>query len=250
MSSEIVKIDQIRASEINRTALANFLYQLLANIFLVAGYKSDEKQMQFLLEEVAKDIQTRFRLLELPEIKKAFDDGVRCLYGDYYGINTVTINKWLKSYVDSGEHNKYLENKVKTLAPLLEEKTRLSEAEIDDIIRAGIITCFINYQITGVVLDYGSPKIDWLLKKGIIKPTPEERSDYKEQARQELEQNARDKKESINRMDRNEAKKEMEELLTMLDSDTKIQSLAKNMCLRDWFERVLDSGDDIRGLIK
>lgn len=250
METALLVVEPIRAAEVRKSELELFVGQQITRALLVAGFKLSDQEIKVILEEVPKDIQTRFKLLELPEIKKAIEDGVRGIYGDYYGISTVTINKWLKAYIDGGNHQHYLENKIDINQKQIAEKAPLTEGEVDEIMRKGVVNCFLNYQTTGVVVDYGSPKINWLLTKRIVIPTKEEREDYKEQARAELEQNARGKKESMSRNDRNEAKKEMEELITMLDTDTKIQSLAKNMCLRDWFENILESGDDIHELIK
>jgi len=250
MTTEIATIQPVRVSEINRASLSYFVGQRIAEAVLVSGFTVNKEAQLFMLEQVPKDIQTRFKLLELPEIKKAFDDGVRGVYGEYYGISVLTINKWLKSYIDAGEHQKYIESKVKTLAALLPEKTQLTQGEIDNIMRAGIVKCFTDYQTTGIVIDYGSPKIDWLLTNGIVNPSKEDRDEYKRQAREELENNARDKKESINRIDRIEANKEIDELISMLDDNPKIITLAKNMVLRDWFEEIIESGNDIHELIK
>lgn len=250
METALLVVQPIRASEVRKSELELFVGQQIAKALLVAGYDISQDAKSVILEEVPKDIQTRFRVLELPEIKKAIEDGVRGVYGEYYGINTVTINKWLKSYVDGGNHQCYLESKIDLNQKQLAEKAPLTESEIDDIIRKGIVNCFNNYKNTGVVLDYGSPKINWLLAKGILCPDKEERDSFKEQARYELEQNAHLKKDSLNRIERNEAKKEIEELVTMLDSDPKIQSLAKNMCLKSWFENIIESGEDISELIK
>lgn len=250
MSTEIATIQPVRVTEINRASLSYFVGQRIAEAVLVSGFTVNKQAQDFMLEQVPKDIQTRFRLLELPEIKKAFDDGVRGVYGEYYGISVLTINKWLKAYVDAGEHQRYLESKVKTLAPLLTEKTEKTQGEIDNIMRFGIVKCFTDYQTTGIVVDFGSPKINWLLERGIVNPTKEQREDYKQRAKEELANEAMSKTNSVYRNERAEGKQLFEELLNADDKNIRIQSLAKNMFLRDWFEEILESGNNIHELIK
>lgn len=245
MSTDIATIQPVRVSEVNRSSLSYFIGQLIAEAVLVSGFNVSREAQLFMLEQAPKDIQTRFKLLELPEIKKAFDDGVRGVYGEYFGISVLTINKWLKAYIENGEHQKYLESKIIAGQKLLPKTAPLSQKEIDNIMISGIVNSYNDFKNTGVALDYGSPKINWLLNKGIIKPTEEQREDFKDQAKQMLTEEAETKSLSLNRTERAEGKKLLDELVNMLESDNKIVSLAKNICLKEWFEEVIATGDNI-----
>ena len=70
----------IRASEINRDSLSKFIGEIVTKCALLSNFSMDAIKINIIVQELAKDIQTRFRLLELPEIEKAFDEG--CKYGD------------------------------------------------------------------------------------------------------------------------------------------------------------------------
>lgn len=245
MTTEIATIQPTRVTEINRASLSYFVGQRIAEAVLVSGFTVNKQAQDFMLEQVPKDIQTRFPLLELPEIKKAFDDGVRGLYGEYFGISVLTINKWLKSYMDSGAHQEYIASKVKELKLLLPEKTKPTDEEIDEMIRSGLADCFETYKATGKAIDYGSVRIDYLLRKKIIIPSKEEREEYKQQAREMLLSDANAKRESINRIERNEANLELTELLQADDKNAKIQTLAKNLCLMEFFEDLIINNKSI-----
>ena len=106
----------IRASEINRDSLSKFIGEIVTKCALLSNFSMDAVKINIIVQELAKDIQTRFRLLELPEIEKAFNEGVGGNYGEYMGLSVVTFNKWLKAYIDSGEHQEYVASKVKELS--------------------------------------------------------------------------------------------------------------------------------------
>jgi len=246
---EIVKYS-VKTKDIPRNELDSFLYQVVAEAFISTGFKSDKMQVMAIIDILSKDIQTRFKLLELPEIKTAVANGVRFVYGEYAGISVATINKWLQCYVNSGEHSAYLEAKVKTLAPLLTEQSSKTTEEIDRIMTIGIISCFEKYKITGVAYDYGSPKADWLRKKGILTPSEDERNELKAFAHERLLEDAEGRKMSYSRNERNDAKRQVDRLLKNGDHDAEVIALAKNIMLVQWFEKLIEENADIKELLK
>lgn len=249
METAIQIIQPIRASEVRKSDLELFVGQQITKALMVAGYNISKEAKQVILEEVPKDIQTRFKLLELPEIKTAIEDGVRGVYGEYFGINTVSINKWLKAYVDGGNHQTYLASKPVPELKQIAEKAPLTQGEIDNIMKEGIVQCFIDYQRTGFIIDFGSVRYDWLFTNGILIPEDEQIENYLSEARQTVEANAFNKKQSIYRNDRAEALKEIAELNGMTDTHTKIQSEAKKLALSEWFEEIIESKKDINSFL-
>jgi hypothetical protein len=237
----------MKASEASIDDMFVFIGKLLSRASIISGCNVNSDVAKILIEEIVKDFRVRYPLIHIEEIEAIFDNGSRGVYGEFYGINLLTTNKWIRGYLETDEHNKFISSQVKKLVPLLEEKTSLTEIEIDQLMRNGIVTCFNNFKNTGVAMDYGNPKIDWLITKKIITPSKDERDAYKEQARERLNDEVINKKQSIFKHDRREAKS-LEQILDQSDNE-RIRSIAKNICLCDWFENIIDNDLDINKLI-
>lgn len=241
----INKATILRVTEVTRSGLSNFIGQLIAQALLVAGFTVHEKAMAVMLEEVPKDIQLNFKLLEIPEIAQAFYEGVRGHYGEYYGITTVTIHKWLKSYIESGSHQIYLANKTQASIPLLAEQATKTQQEIDAILKKGIITSFELYKATGTILDYGSPKYDWLFTHKILVPDQEQCDYYISEAIKQVKLEISDKANSFIHLDRLEAARDLKTFVSQGNTHSVVQAYAKEYALRDFFDRLLENHEHI-----
>ena len=241
----------MKASETSIEETITIIAELLSKASVISGYPIKDEVASIFIEEIVKDFRTRYPLIHIKEIPTIFDKGSKGDYGEFYGINLLTINKWIRAYIDNGEHSKFVIDMPRPENQLqIEVKTSLTHQEYDALIRAGIVRCFTDYQTTSIVLDYGNPKMDWLLQHKIIVLTQEQKDDYKLQAREELNDEALSKSGSLYRDDKIEGKRLFEALLNAKDEDSIIQSKAKLIALRDWFEYLLESGDDIHEKIK
>jgi hypothetical protein len=249
--NNIIKIEPIRASQVEEETLTYILGQIITKTALTAGQTLSDDTLAFILEGLVNDLQKRFTGIEIPEIITACENGVRRVYGDYFGINIVSINQWIQSYINSGEHQKYLNSKPvpENQKQIAASSTKTTE-EIDRIMRAGIVQCFADYQKTGFVIDFGSVRYDWLFLHNILVPEDEQIEYYLSESRQTVEAKAKQQSESIYKLDRYEGKKLIDELEGMTDKHAKIQSEAKKLAMMEWFENIIESKQDINELIK
>lgn len=90
------------------------------------GINMPPDEINYLLLRIVDDIMKDFSGLSLDDIKLAFYYGVRGEFGDYYGINTITLYNWLKSYI-----NELLPSVYKEIIPLLPKHDVVQEEKVD-----------------------------------------------------------------------------------------------------------------------
>jgi hypothetical protein len=105
------------------------------------------KPIKFQVQELSDDIDRSFTNLTLDEIYIAFSEGVRGIYGEFYGLNNVTYFKWLKSYKESEtRRNALFElNKLREPVKLEFPQKVYSNSEIYEMNKLNIIDFYYNY---------------------------------------------------------------------------------------------------------
>lgn len=91
------------------------------------GINLEKDEIIYIKQRVTDDIINDFYMLTLEDIKLAFKLGVRNEFGDYFGINPVTMYSWLKSYKNDLVPKMYQE-----VIPLLPKVENNIIAEYDD----------------------------------------------------------------------------------------------------------------------
>lgn len=107
------------------------------------------KPIKFQVQELSKDIDKNFNKLTVEELYIAFSEGVRGVYGEFYGLNNVTYFKWLKAYKDSETRRNALFELNKLREPVkveLPQKT-YSNSEIYELNKNNIIDFYYNYYL-------------------------------------------------------------------------------------------------------
>lgn len=249
--SDLIKIEPVRASQIEEEQLAGIIGRIITKTAIIAGQTISGDALTFTIEGLVSDLQKRYIGIELPELITACENGVLGDYGEWYGINRLSINQWIQGYISSGEHQKYLNSKpVPAGQKQIATTSTKTKEEIDSIMRAGIIHCFADYKKTGFVIDFSSVRYDWLFLNKILVPNDEQIEYYLSEARKKIEQDARVKNMSASKHERYDALKELHEIENLKDTDSKIQSEAKKMAIAEWFEELIETKQDINQLIK
>lgn len=166
---------------------------MVQTVFAAAGQVPDKSDVVLIIREISRDLRNRFKNLTLAEVKTAMDNGVRGCYGDYYGINVVTINKWLKAYTESDERVEAVKSRN---TPALPPRTAPA-AEGGLNMEAAVSAAFEKYRREGKVNDYGNVIYDYLNKQGFIKFTNRQKERMMREAREELAEDAHRRSKNI-----------------------------------------------------
>ena len=88
-------------SKVDKTKLISILAVEIARTVSRAGHTMDENDLLFTCEEVAQLILEDYYPLHIGELPMIIRAGVFEKFGSYYGVNAVSINRWIASYMDS-----------------------------------------------------------------------------------------------------------------------------------------------------
>jgi hypothetical protein len=163
---------------------------LVQKMFLIAGQTPEKKDITIICREVCNDLQKRYKGMTLNEVDYALNAGVRGEYGEYYGINVVSINKWLRAYYNSEERREAQRSKIfPELA--LPQSTALTDREILEIKLDAYNKALSLANEGKYVKDRGNLVYNFLDERGKISFTSAEKSAFIDRAKIELEAEAR-----------------------------------------------------------
>lgn len=88
-------------SKVDRAQLIKLFMVEIAKAVSRSGSTMSENDLRFTSEEVPQLILEEYHTLHIGEIPLIFKCGVFGKFGDFFGVNAVSINKWIASYLDS-----------------------------------------------------------------------------------------------------------------------------------------------------
>lgn len=162
-----------------------WIVMLVQRLYVNAGQIADQDQSKVITSQLDNYLSTTYKKFTCAEVELALEFGVYREYGDYFGINSVTVIGWLKSYLNSPERAraKHLSHKE---TPQLEDHVRPSDAEIENILHNSALDKFTKFKEGRPWFDFGNPTYDYLHGKGIIKMTLEVRNKIYEEAKRQV----------------------------------------------------------------
>lgn len=94
----LVAVTSERILDMRKEDALDMIHSLIVKAFHDTGtmFKQDEKT---LIITTFDEIKTYFPYLKSGELRMAFASGVRKEYGEYFGINLVTFNQWIKGWM-------------------------------------------------------------------------------------------------------------------------------------------------------
>lgn len=140
--------------------LSNIINISLGKSLQLTGFKfEDEKDYDFLLAEMFKEIKSHAKGMRIGEISIAFDRGIKKVYGEWVGLSVVTFTGFIHSFLKDPEYleiKKSLEPERKEIAPIPYDGTkRLEELKKE-------------FKEKGWAEDTGNIVYDWLMETGVF----------------------------------------------------------------------------------
>jgi hypothetical protein len=193
--TEVAVIRQARNSlkikEETAENIKKFLAVQVQGLFLLSGQEPDKKDVVLITREVYKDLEKKYKGLTLKEIEYIFEQGIRGEYGDNYGINVISINRWLKTYYHSEERKQALKEITFVGLP---QQTEPTEQEKQAIREKMVEKAFAEFRKNGFTPDHGRVAYKYLDEMGLINFSDEEIKLMKEIAEKELAQEDKDER--------------------------------------------------------
>ena len=159
-----------------RNASETRLKQIIAQTYFRKGTGIEPQTLDLVVKDMKQIIFDEFNYLTIEEVAFALKEGVLGKYGTYFGVNIQTMYEWLSKYSASDERIAFIQkaNMERALKALPPPQPK-SDEEVWQEIRQVIIGKFNDYKATKRFNQWGSFVYNSLIKRGILKPTAEEK---------------------------------------------------------------------------
>lgn len=169
----IVAIQQTPlCSKVDRAQLINMLQVEIARTAVRGGTTMSENDLRFTCEEIAQLINDDFGTIHIGELPIILRAGVYGKFGESFGVNAVSVNKWIVAYVDSDCRKKAIqeihrisaERQLPAKAPITPQSEYAS-------IRKMLGESYDGYLRGEEIYDLGCCRYKFLAQLGLLKPT-------------------------------------------------------------------------------
>ena len=159
-------------SKVDRTQLINMLQVEIARTAVRGGTTMSENDLRFTCEEIAQLINDDFGTIHIGEIPIILRAGIYGKFGESFGVNAVSVNKWIIGYVDSDCRKKAIqeihrisvERQLPAKAPITPQSEYASLRKILGESHDG-------YLRGEEICDLGCCRYKFLAQLGLLKPT-------------------------------------------------------------------------------
>ena len=222
----------------NLESIIRQLYNFAAEYTGIKGSITEDK-LNKAVHYSTLDIQHQFPYLRVEEIKTAVNNGVRGVYGDNYGLNAATFNKWLVNYIQQTREDlmrPYIDvikqiNQAKTDELFAEKERKLQEDMKSKHNLQSVKEMTLQLYKKNRIIMYGGGELyRSLVASGEI-------VDNWEQYINKVAQWA--KNEKLKRMSNGQKHNDLTEVLQAIQSNAidKVQLQCRQMILQEWIER-------------
>lgn len=159
-------------SKVDKTKLISILAVEIARTVSRAGHTMDENDLLFTCEEVAQLILEDYYPLHIGELPMIIRAGVFEKFGSYYGVNAVSINRWIASYMDSDCRKKAAQEVLRISAERqLPAKAPITPQSEYASIRKMLGESYDGYLHGEEIYDLGCCRYKFLAQLSLLKPT-------------------------------------------------------------------------------
>lgn len=218
-----------------------FMDGLIHKTYLNAGVdiKKNKEVIDLTIDELIADLMKYNGTLSLSELKIAFTNGYKGEYGEYFGLNNKTYFQWVNAYC-------FGEKRLRVRKTLLEAKEKegrepekKSEEEIEMIMQDACLKSFDDFRRGVTVFDGGNVKYKYLLKKGLLNLSDDDKKRLKGEAEEKLKQVAIDSKSKT---------ETIQKALSRVTEET-VQSEARKLALLLFYQRLVQGEFELSDLL-
>lgn len=212
---------------------------------MVRGQEIPLNGKSFIAEEVYNEVFAKYKDLRVEEIPIVFRNGVYGRYGEYFGINALTIVGWFDAYLTSDERYeaKKKEKAEEVLQIAHDESEEAKQKRNDDAMRSSALRFFKESQDNGGVfyaLDGLKARVyDYLVRIGKIKNSEERISVALEEVKEKIRHQSAKMSRGMNQIN------SVLELAATMGEKSLIPQ-AKARVLDKFYKALYDTGRELR----
>jgi len=195
------------------------------------GNTREEKKKYLVLTAklILNDTKLYFPNVTVEEIQLAVARGIRNEYGEYFGLNVISVHKFIEGYIRSEARNTALERQ-RRFVESQKPKPRLSDEEIARIMAEGFEERRKEYKKNKCIVDYNNVNYDYAVEKGLIKLTREEKWELYHLAEKIVAQEILQEEQSIHHL--------LSRKFRETDDVPRIVRKAKDLALKRYFDSI------------
>jgi hypothetical protein len=222
--------------------VVNSIHVSITQVIADKGVRLETEDINYLKQNICRDIIRDFNILSLEDINVCFRMGVRGKLGEYYGINVATLYQWLEKYKNEiiPEMNKEIHA---NLPKPLEIETKVDLKAFDFTLVETIKNILIGEIELTNYNDYGNIHYNLLDKLNLIHFTTDEKMEIFNRAKDVVKYNLTKKNIELIEQGRSIQIIDTEKLLKEIELNSKTNNdiviiEAKKIAFRDCLSRI------------
>lgn len=224
------------------------LIGIIGKAFVKLGYSTSDKESEisYMVGELAIELKRRCPGMRIPEIAEAVTNGIFGDYGEFYGLNVVTIVKFCTAYMDSEKRRNAMREFLDAIQPkTLPPSPAAIQAENERLILAAYDT----FLQRGYYEDFGNFIYGQLEKLNLIQLTAQRKTQIMQQAKHQLEEKYSESSKTWLQA-RDNARKLADVVNNTEAGEAQVTSLAKKIALNIVFKDFAELETDLKELIE
>lgn len=208
-----------------------------------------QKVMMIMAKALLLEIRQYFSILTMDELAIAIANGIRHVYGDYFGLNLVTFHMFIKNFLDDDTRAEAIKRQKQHEQEQMDkieqnQKIIIPEEKKVILMKDACIEAFDNYKSGKEIIDWGNAKYFFLNNNNLMEDiTLEQRLQMLEQAKVNTLK-AKQSAAANNLYDIIAVMK-----ITLDDIGNEAQIEARNICLKHYFQILINNNTDIREVL-
>jgi hypothetical protein len=222
--------------------VVNSIHVSITQVIADKGVRLETEDINYLKQNICRDIIRDFNILSLEDINVCFRMGVRGKLGEYYGINVATLYQWLEKYKNEiiPEMNKEIHD---NLPKPLEIETKVDYKAFDFTLVETIKNILVGEIELTNYNDYGNIHYNLLDKLNLIHFTTDEKMEIFNRAKDVVKYNLTKKNIELIEQGRSIQIIDTEKLLKEIELNSKTNNdiviiEAKKIAFRDCLSRI------------
>lgn len=233
------------ANQIGKDEVMKMLTAGISHSAMVRGQDISLNGKGFIASEVYDEVFRKHTDLRVEEIPLVFRNGVYGRYGEYFGINALTIVGWFEAYLSSDERYNARQKEKADEAKMIchDDSAEANEKRNDDAMKSSAMRFYQESQSNGGVfyaLDGLKARVfDYLVKIGKIKNSDERVALALEEVKEAMRHKASKMNRGINQINT------VLEMAAMM-GDRSLIPQAKARVLDKFYKALYDTGRELR----
>jgi hypothetical protein len=250
-----INFPPIRSIE-DKNLIVNSIHQYINKAVSDRGANIEAEDLNYLKVSATSDIMTYYSHMTLEEIRLAIYHGVRGKFGEYFGINTITIFEWLKKFKTDMQPQVNVEAKKYLKLPE-ENNVEITPLETDQNTCKVLSEAYHDFKQNGnfTFYDIGNFGYKLLDRMGLILYSNEEKLDMLNKSREQHLYELRKKNRKLENQgkvfQKSDYQKMKEKILNGQDKsfEEQVKSGAMRIALSEYMKQCIDCDVDLELLL-